>query len=185
MDNDIINLFWNRAEGAIDALSRAYGKRLYQNALNLLGNPQDAEECLDDTYLAVWNSIPPHKPISLCAFVIRVGRYTALNRLRANQAQKRNSSLDVSLDELAEYLGTSGPEDQLQARQLGQAINRFLATVQPENRAMFLRRYWFGDSVKDIAAAFSVSENVVSVRLNRIRHKLKLYLIKEGLIDAT
>ena len=184
MDHDIIELFLNRSEGAIEALSKAYGNRLYRNALNLLGNTQDAEECLDDTYLAVWNSIPPHKPISLCAFVIRVGRYTALNRLRANQAQKRDSSMDISLDELAESLGAPGPEDRIQARQLGQAINRFLATVQPESRAMFLRRYWFGDSVKDIAAAFSVSENVVSVRLNRVRHKLKLYLMKEGLFDA-
>lgn len=181
---NILNQLWNRAEGAIEALSLAYGQRLYLTALNILGSPQDAEECVADTYLAVWNAIPPKRPDPLSAFVYKVGRNTALNRLRINQAQKRDSSYDVSLDELAGCLPGPGMEDQLDARELGRAIDKFLSTLNADNRVIFLRRYWFGDSVKDIATFSKLSENVVSVRLNRIRSKLKEYLIKEGLFDA-
>lgn len=184
METTILSLLWDRAEEAISALSRTYGRRLYQTALNILGSHQDAEECVDDTYLAVWNSIPPQRPDPLCAFVYRVGRNTALNRLRVNRAQKRNSCYDLSLDELAGCLPGPGLDEHVDVRELGRTIDRFLDTLPQENRTIFLRRYWFGDSVGDIAQWAGLSENVISVRLNRIRNKLKHYLIEEGLFDA-
>lgn len=184
MEAKILSLLWDRAEEAIYALAQAYGPRLYQTAINILGSHQDAEECVDDTYLAVWNAIPPQRPDPLCAFVYRVGRNTALNRLRINRAQKRNNSYDLSLDELADCLPGSDLEEHVDARELGRTIDRFLDTLSQENRAIFLRRYWFGDSIGEISEWAALSENVISVRLNRIRKKLKHYLIEEGLFDA-
>lgn len=183
-DSRIIDLLFQRAEGAIDALKTRFGAQLYRIASNILPSPQDAEECVADTYLAVWNAIPPQRPDPLAGFVCKVGRNIALNRLRSNQAQKRDSSYDLSLDELAGCIPGPGLEETLDSRELGRAIDRFLDTLSKENRVIFLRRYWFGDSVKDIAKFSGLSENLVSVRLNRIRDKLKHYLIKEGLFHA-
>lgn len=183
-DSTIIDLLFQRAEGAIDALANRFGGQLRRIAANILSSPQDAEECVADTYLAVWNAIPPQRPAALGGFVCKVGRNIALNRLRSNLAQKRNSRYDLSLEELAGCLPGPGLEDTLNSRELGRAIDSFLDTLSRENRVIFLRRYWFGDSVKDIARISGLSENLVSVRLNRIREKLRHYLIKEGLFDA-
>lgn len=175
-DQQIISLLWQRAEEALTALSQRFGRRLYATAMNLLSDPQDAEECVSDTYIAVWNAIPPQRPASLSAYVYRIGRNIALNRLRATTAQKR-SGYELSLDELAGCVCAPSQED---GRALGRAIDTFLDTLSKDNRAIFLRRYWFGDSVKDIAEAFHMTENAVSVRLSRTRDALKAYLIKEG-----
>lgn len=122
-------------------------------------------------------------PIWLAPYVYRTGRNIALNRLRADTAQKRDSGYDVSLDELAECVPGCSTEDALDAKLLGQAIDRFLDTQNSRTRRLFLRRYWFGDSVKDIAAAMGMQPNAVSVRLNRTRQELRTYLMKEGIID--
>lgn len=175
-DKHILALLWRRSEGAIAALVERFGKRLYLTALNLLSSAQDAEECVNDTYLAVWNSIPPNRPDPLPPYVYRIGRNIALNRLRTNTAQKRGGYV-LSLDELTDWVPAPCLDD---SRALGQAIDAFLDTLKKEDRAIFLRRYWFGDAVKDIAKDLSMTENAVSVRLNRIRIKLKAYLIKEG-----
>ena len=148
--------------------------------MNILSNAQDAQECVNDTYLAVWNTIPPERPDPLCAYVYRIGRNTALNKLRSSTAQKRLSVYNVSLDELAECIPDTASLDALDARELGRAINRFLSTQKEDSRTIFLRRYWFGDSVKAIAQAMSMQESAVSVRLNRLRSRLKEYLRKEG-----
>ena len=179
----ILTLLWNRAESAITALAETYGRRLYLTAMNILGNHLDAEECVDDTYLAIWNAIPPQQPDPLAGFVYKTGRNISLNRLRADRAEKRNSRYDLSLEELAECLSGPGLEETLDARALGQDIDRFLDAVSRENRVIFLRRYWFGDAVKDIAQSMGMAENAVYVRLNRLRVKLKDYLIKEGYFD--
>lgn len=175
-DRQILALLWQRAQSAIGALAERFGTQLYRTAMNLLGNPRDAEECVNDTYMAVWNSVPPKRPEPLAPYVYRIGRNIALNRLRSNTAQKRNS-YEFSLDELEGCIPAPCLED---GRALGQAIDAYLHTLNKHNRVMFLRRYWFGDSVKDIAAAFHMTENTVSVRLSRIRNGLKAYLIKEG-----
>lgn len=181
MEN-ILELLWQRSEEALRALAQQFGSRLYQMAKNLLQIPQDAEECVNDTYLAVWNVIPPKRPEPLAPFVYRTGRNIALNRLRANTALKR-SGYEVSLEELSGCI--AGPDlwQTLDARMLGQTINAFLATISRENRVIFLRRYWFGDSVKDIAADLLMSENAVSIRLSRTRDQLKGYLQQEGFYE--
>ncbi len=175
-DQQILDLLWARAEQAIQALAQRFGRQLTGMAKNLVGSEQDAHECVNDTYLAVWNAIPPRRPEPLTPFVLRVGRNIALNRLRANTAQKR-SGYEVSLDELAGCIPAASLED---GRELGQALNAYLDTLSRDNRIMFLRRYWFGDSVKDIAKVFAMTENAVSVRLSRIRDGLRRFLQKEG-----
>ncbi len=178
-EQKIIMLLWNRSETALQALSDAYGGRLYAIASNILGDHHEAEECLSDTYLALWNAIPPKKPHPLIAYACRIVRNIALDRRR-----EHHSAYEVPLEELAGCLPDNSTEESLEARELGRAINAFLGTVSSDNRVIFLRRYWFGDSVKDIAAAFSMNENAVSVRLSRTRDKLKTYLIKEGYYEA-
>ena len=178
-DQEIFTLLWQRSEGAISARAERFGKHLYLTALNLLSSAQDAEECVSDTYMALWNAIPPKRPEPLSPYVYRIGRNIALNRLRDNTAQKR-SGYELSLDELAGCISAPCLED---GRALGQAMDAYLDTLNKDNRVIFLRRYWFGDSVKDIATAFHMTENAVSVRLSRIRDGLKAYLIKEGYYD--
>ncbi len=173
-DNAILALLWSKAENAIDALAQKFGARLLRMAQNFVGY-QDAEECVNDTYLAVWNAIPPRRPEPLTPFVLRVGRNIALNRLRSLTAQKRSGYL-LSLEELAECIAC--PE--ASGRELGEVMTAYLATLRRENRVIFLRRYWFGDSVKEIAREFSMTENAVSVRLSRIREGLRQHLTQEG-----
>ena len=184
-DKKILELLWNRISSAIDALAAKYGQRLYLTAMNILGNHHDAEETVNDTYLALWNAIPPQRPDPLAGYVHRTGRNIALNRLRSDSAQKRNSSYDLSLDELADVIPGDTLEDALDARELGRAIDCFLDTLSQQNRVFFLRRYWFGDSVMDLANAHAMTPNAMTVRLSRLRAQLKDYLIKEGIFDET
>lgn len=180
-DKKIVQLLWDRVEQALEELARKFGRRLLYTAMNILGNPQDAEEAVNDTYMALWNTIPPERPDPLAGYVHRTGRNIALNKHRHLSAQKRNSRYDVSLEELAGILPAPSFEELLNARELGQAMDRFLDTISKENRVLFLRRYWFGDSVAELAQAFGMRENAVSVRLSRLRAQLKTYLIeKEG-----
>lgn len=178
-DASMIQLLWSRGEEALSALAQRYGGRLYQTALNILGNPQDAQEAVNDTYLAIWNSIPPNRPDPLAGFVCRVGRNTALNHLRRERAQKRDSRFDLSLEELSGCIPGESFEESWDARVLGRAIDSFLDRQTRENRVIFLRRYYFGDSVADIARQLGLRENTVSVRLHRLRSSLKEALIKE------
>lgn len=181
-DKTILELLWNRAEAALEALAKKFGRRLLYTAMNILGNPQDAEEAVNDTYMALWNAIPPERPDPLAGYVHRTGRNVALKKHRHLTAQKRSTQYDLSLEELSGILPAPSLEEMLDARELGQAIDRFLDTVSKENRILFLRRYWFGDSVRDLAKGFGKSENTVSVRLSRLRSQLKDYLYKEGLL---
>ena len=178
-DKKIIALLWQRAESALDALAEKFGRGLLALARNILPDRRDAEEAVSDTYLALWHAIPPAKPDPLPPYVYRVGRNTALNRLRRDTAQKR-SAWEVSLDELSNSLSGPSLEAHVEARGLGRAIDAFLDTQSQSTRIIFLRRYWFGDSVKDIAKLLAMKESAVSVRLLRTREKLKDYLTEEG-----
>ena len=179
-DRHIIKLLFARSEAAITALARKFGARLQAMSLNILGSARDAEECVNDTYLALWNAIPPEQPSPLAPYVYRVGRNTSLKRLRANTARKRDSAYDLSQDELAGCIPDDSPERTWEARELGRAIDRFLDTQSQENRVIFLRRYWFGDSVTAIGRTMQLRPGTVSVRLSRMRDALKHYLNKEG-----
>ena len=179
-DRAIIRLLRNRDETALGALERKFGRRLQAIARNILGKTEDAEECVNDTYLAVWNAIPPGEPNPLAGFVCKIGRNLALKALRHRTADKRDSRYDLSLDELTDYIPGRCLEEDFEAKLLGLAIDAFLVTLPKTSRVLFLRRYWFGDSVKDLARQFAMTETAVSVRLNRTRNQLKAYLIQEG-----
>ena len=179
-DKKIIQLLFARAETAISELSTRFGKQLHRIAYNILENQSDAEESTNDTYFALWNAIPPISPDPLAPYVYRTGRNTALKRLRRDTAQKRNSRYDVSLEELNGCLPGESMEQIIDARELGRAIDRFLTSNTRENRYIFIRRYWYGDSVGEIARELRIRETTVSVRLNRMRKSLKAYLKKEG-----
>ena len=183
-DNRIISLFWQRTEKALDAVKQKYGMLLQSIAVNILADPRDAQECVNDTYMAIWNRIPPEKPEPLCAYICRIARNLALKRRRDDRAQKRYSEYELSLDELSGCLAGPSLEETLEARELGRAIDAFLDTITKDNRIIFLRRHWFGDSVKQIAASMGFSENAVSIRLNRTRNQLKDYLIQEGYYEG-
>ena len=180
-DKHIIQLLFDRSEAAISALATRFGGRLLAMAMNILSSYRDAEECISDTYLAIWNAIPPEQPSPLAPYVYRIGRNTALKRLRANTAQSRCSSYDLSLDELADCIPDDALTRNMDARELSRAINGFLYAQTKENRVIFLRRYWFGDSITDIARETGLRPGTVSTRLNRIRGALKEYLKMEGI----
>lgn len=180
-DEEIIHLFFERSEQAIGALAEKHGGAAARVARNILGSEQDVEECVNDTYLAVWNAIPPHRPSPLRTFVCKIARNLAAKRYHANTAEKRNSRYDLALDELEEALAAvGGVEDELEERELRSAINGFLAALKPADRVLFLRRYWYAEPVKDLAEAAHTTPNSVTVRLFRIREKLRHYLKKEG-----
>lgn len=180
-DSKIIALFFARSEQAITELSAKYGKLCLHIANNILGNNQDAEECVNDGYLGAWNTIPPQKPNPLQAYICKIVRNIAITRYHANTAQKRNSHYDVALEELEYCLfSQETAESRLEAKELSHLLNRFLASLDQRSRVMFVRRYWYSDSVNDIAEAFYMRPNSVSVQLSRIRSKLRKFIIQEG-----
>ena len=180
-DSKIIALFFARSEQAIAELSQKYGKLCMHIADNIFGNKQDAEECVNDAYLGAWNTIPPQKPNPLQAYICRIVRNTAITRYHANTAIKRNSHYDVALEELQYCLfAPETTEAHLQAKELSHLLDRFLASLDTRSRVMFVRRYWYSDSVSDIATAFNMRPNSVSVQLSRIRNKLRKFLHQEG-----
>ncbi len=181
-DKRIIKLLFDRAEEAILVLKERFGNTLYKIAMNILGNHHDAEETTDDTYLALWNVIPPKEPDPLAPYVYRTGRNMALKRLEYLSAEKRNNSYDISLDELGACLPDNdfNPEQAVIIQEIAESINNFLEQDTDINRYIFMRRYWYGDAVEDIAKSVNIKSGAVSVRLNRIRAKLKEQLIKEG-----
>lgn len=182
-DQRIMKLLWERAESAIEIMAKKFGKRLMSIAMNILGIYQDAEESVNDTYLAVWNTVPPKNPDPLAGYVYSTGRNISLNRLKYITAEKRDGRYDASIDELANCIPSAALEETVEVRELGEAINRFLGTIKPDHRTLFLRRYWFGDDLKDIAKDLNLKPNAASVRLGRIRMQLREFLIKEGYAD--
>lgn len=180
-DSQIIDLLFERSEQAIAVLSVKYEKLCCRIAVNILKNEEDACECLNDVWFGVWNAIPPHRPDNLKTFVLRIVRNTAVKKYHANTAVKRNSFYDVALQELADCLPDSnGVEQMLAGAELEKLINAFLATQKCQDRIIFVRRYFFSDSIQAIAERMHMTQNNVSVRLNRIRNALRIFLEKEG-----
>ncbi len=180
-DSQIIALFSERSEEAIAALSHKYGALCFKVASNILNNDLDAEECVNDAYLGVWNTVPPQTPNPLVSYLCRIVRNLAIRKYHANRAAKRDSSYDVALEELENCFASSASvESEFDAKTTAQTIDRFLYTLDRDGRVMFVRRYYYGDSVSDLAELFGVSNHFVSVRLHRIRERLKKYLEKEG-----
>ena len=162
-DKQIIRLFFERSEQAITELSQKYGDLCMKIARSILNDHQDAEECVNDAYLGAWNSIPPQSP-------------DPLKKLRTNSAIKRGSQFEVSLSELEDCIPDNSLDEQLAVNELSAQINAFLAALPKDDRLMFVKRYWFSESISELADAFGITENNVSVRLSRIRGKLHQYL---------
>ena len=173
-DRALIQMLFDRAEAFFDGLAQRFGRRLTLTALNILNSTEDAEECVNDTYLAIWNAIPPAKPDPLAPYVYRTGKNIALNQLRARNTQKRGG-YELSLEELSACVPAPSPD-----LELGRGLNDWLGTLPQKDRVIFLRRHWFGDSVNDIAQGMRMTESAVSVRLHRLKNQLKIYLTKEG-----
>ncbi len=180
-DSKIIELFYERSEQAIIELSNKYGSVCTKVANNILNNRQDAEECVNDAYLGAWNTIPPQKPNPLLSYVCRIVRNLAIKKYHSNTAAKRNSIYDVALDELENcFPDSTSVEEEISSVEIVRFIDDFLQTLDKENRIMFVRRYWYSDSISEIAELFHMSKHNVSVHLSRTREKLRKYLIKEG-----
>ncbi len=180
-DSKIIELFYERSEQAIVELSKKYGDTCHKIAFNILKNDLDAQECVNDTYLGAWNNIPPQRPNPLRAYICRIARNIAIKRYHQNTAKKRNSYYDVALDELEDYLSSGASvEDEVSTAELTKMIDDFLDGLDKTNRVMFVRRYWFSESVSEIAALFNMNSHTVTVRLSRTRERLRRYLIERG-----
>ena len=182
-DDKIIELFFARSEKAISELDSKYGKVYHSISYNILNNKLDAEECVNDAYLGTWNAIPPQRPDPLLAFVCKIVRNISIMRYRANTAMKRNSHYDIAMSEIEHCIAApENVEDSLDAKNLAQAIERFLDTLTAENRVIFVRRYWFSDNYAVISGLTGLTEKNISVRLTRIRNNLRNYLVKEGVL---
>lgn len=179
-DKKIISLFFERNENAIARLSEKYEKACKKIAFNVLRNESDAEECVNDAYLAVWDAIPPKNPASLSAFLFRIVRNISTVRYHKNTAQKRNGFYDVALDELEECLPAEDSFESLEAHALSRIFNEFLATQKQEERVIFVKRYWYSESVSEIASDLGTTAHFISVKLSRIRERLKKFLIEKG-----
>lgn len=181
-DETIVRLYWERSEQAITATAERYGSYCRSIANNILGNVEDAEECVNDTYMNAWNAMPPHRPNTLATFLGKISRNLALKRYRHRTAAKRGGGqAAVVLDELAELVcDGDGVEQEIDRRELIAAINDFLGKLPREKRCIFVCRYWYFDSIGDIAGRFGMTENHVSVTLSRLRAKLHQYLSERG-----
>lgn len=182
-DHQIIDLYWARSESALSETAGKYGRYCHYIAYGILHNDEDSEECVNDTYLRAWNSMPPHRPEKLSAFLGKIVRNLSLNRYELYTAEKRGGGqIALALDELEECI-PAGSEVDLPVREnaLVDAINRFLASMPAESRKLFMRRYWYFRSIKEIALEYGLSESKVKMTLLRARNSLKQFLEKEGI----
>lgn len=184
-DEQIIDLFWKRQEAAISAAEEAYGSYCFSIADNILHSREDSEECVSDTWLRVWQSIPPQRPVRLRLFLAKITRNLAFDRYRMRSAAKRGSGeIDSVLEELEDCI--AAPEDveqEYDRRDLQRCINTFLKTLSYRERQLFLRRYFYAEPVKEIARDFGIGGNHASVILKRTRSKLREHLKKEGFLE--
>ncbi len=180
-DEEIIGLFFERSEQAISELAKKHGAAVGRVALNILNDEEDAKECVNDTWLGAWNSIPPNRPDPLRTYVCKIARNLATKRYHSNFAKKRCSQYDLALEDLEECVADQDTvEDAVNAKELAEIINRFLDTLPYEDKFVFMRRYWYADSISEIAGMAGMSYNAVAVRLHRVKRKLKKQLQKEG-----
>lgn len=180
-DSAIIALYWSRDESAIAETQRKYGPYCCAIAMNILGSREDAEECVSDTFHSAWNAIPPQRPGSLPGFLGRIVRNLSISRWRREHAQKRYDGVELLLSELEDCIPAPGTvEETLERRQLGRAISAWLDGLEEGDRRIFLRRYWYGDAVKDLAAEAGQGANALAQRLLRLRKGLRAFLESEG-----
>jgi len=180
-DSKIIDLFFRRSREAIPALAEKYGPLCHSLANGILSDRRDAEECVSDAYLGVWNTVPPKRPDPLRAYLCKIVRNLSITRYRANRAAKRDSRYALALEELGDCVsGGTDPAEEWEARELAELLNDFLGSLPPKDRVLFLGRYWFADSIREAGARVGISEKNASVRLTRLRKALRSYLEERG-----
>ena len=181
-DDHIVQLYWDRNQRAINETAMKYGKYCTTIAKNILGSFEDAEECVNDTYMNAWNSIPPERPNVLSAFLGRITRNLAFNKYKHEHTDKRGGGeILLVLDELAECVsGRDSVEEEVTSKELAKEIENYLASLSEMKRRIFVCRYWYADSVKKIAKQFGMKENAVSMTLSRVRKGLQTYLEERG-----
>lgn len=178
-DEKIIEMFFERSEQGIRELDIKYGTVCHNLSYHIVGSRQNAEECVNDAYLGVWNTIPPARPNPLLSYVLKIVRNISIKIYWRKEAAKRSGHYKIALEEIEGYITDQKTvEDEIEARELARIIGEFLDTLTLENRVIFMRRYWFADSYRDIAEFMGLSEKNISVRLTRIREKMKQYLIE-------
>lgn len=182
-DGEIIALYWARSEEALSETARKYGRYCHSIARNILNNDEDAEECVSDAYLRAWNAIPPARPARLQTWLGRIVRNLALNRREKASAEKRGAGqIPLILDELAECIPDGLDGDAVtESILIKDVLDRFLEALPPDTRKIFVRRYWYMSSLKEIAEEYGISEGSAAVSLLRTRTKLRSVLEKEGI----
>lgn len=181
-DYKIVALYWKKDENAINETSRKYGAYCFAIADNILHNKEDSEECVNDTWLKAWNAMPPQRPTKLQIFLAKITRNLSFNRFNARSAEKRGGGeIILVLDELAECLASETDiASEYEAKELGQCIRSFVRLLSERDGNIFVRRYFFTESISQIARKYGLTENNIMVILSRTRKKLKVHLVKEG-----
>ena len=182
-DEKIIELLFRRSENAISELSKKYEKICMTISMNILGNKEDAEECINDTYLGVWNSIPPQKPDNLTAFICKITRNLSLKRNTYNSAEKRQGNYGVCIDELSECIpSVNTVESEIESAELSAVIDKFISSLDKTNQFLFVRRYFFSDTYESLAKHTGIKEQAIRTRLSRIRSELKKFLAEKEVL---
>ena len=186
-DCEIVELYWRRDEEAIVATRNRYGPYLFRIALGILAGIPDSEECVNDTYLGAWNSMPPHRPAVLQTYLGKLTRRLAIDRYRKNSAQKRGGGqMEQSVEELNDCLpGRISLEQEVESRELTASLDRFLRTMSPEKRRVFLLRYWYALPIAEISTRMGFRETKTVNMLSRIRKSLKSHLEQEEIFDGS
>lgn len=182
-DEEILDLYWQRNEDAITETAIKYGNYCRHIAINILSNKEDAEECVNDTYMHTWDSIPPNRPNIFRTWIGRITRNLSIDRYKYHKAQKRSSNeVELILSELEECIPSShNIEKEMEDQEVAKLINQFLEDLSVEKRTIFVRRYFFSDSVRQIAEKYGISENKVKSLLFRTRNSMRKFLEKEGI----
>ncbi|MDO5400386.1 MAG: sigma-70 family RNA polymerase sigma factor [Eubacteriales bacterium] len=182
-DTQIMDLYWSRNESAVSETAAKYGGYCYSIAYNILTNNEDAEESVNDTYLAAWNAMPPRRPKLLSTFLGKITRNLSLDRWRSRRRDKRGGGeLPLALEELGECASGECLEDVYARKELARCLNRFVAALPEPERSVFVCRYWYVDSLKEVAARFGFTEAKTATMLLRTRKKLHAEFEKEGLL---
>ena len=180
-DSKILELYWSRDEQAIAETRASYGVPLLALANRILSSREDSEETVSDTYLRAWQTIPPERPKNFLAFLRRICRNLAFDRLDWNRAAKRNAEVVALTDEMELCIPDTSRDRELEAKELGRVLNAFLESLPKETRMIFLRRYWHVDTIAEIAQRYGITQSKVKMQLSRTRAKLCTYLEQEGI----
>lgn len=180
-DTEIIDLYWSRNEDAIGCTDAVYGRKLRNLSNRILNNPSDSEEVVNDTYLKAWQTIPTYRPQFFYAYIAAICRNLSLNLLDWQKAAKRKAEIVAITDELELCIPDSSQENALRGKEIGRALDSFLDTLPRDSRVIFLRRYWYADTIGAIARRYGMTESKVKMQLLRTRARLKDYLEQEGI----